>query len=197
MTTTEGIDRTLAFTALIEMWPKRLTDDEAMPLRGELQQAMTAANPKDRWAFARQWIAGRLVAQADEGVKGPRPMPWPADVNYELALAIARSGHPSRVLAITNVYRYGKFTEGPAGQVLVHLMGNLIAVFSREGVRFSTCGWNTASTIEAFNALVSGGYFYRDKGEIIFSAYETTGTRRTGTKFVERGSYPYKQGARI
>jgi len=130
-------------------------------------------------------------------------MPWPADVNYELALAIARSGHPSRVLAITNVYRFGRFTEVPAdgkytrGYVSVRLFGHEIARFYREGVQLTTAGYPTASTIEAFNSLVSGGYFYRDKGEIIFSAYETTGTRRTGTPFREGQTFAYKQGARI
>lgn len=49
------LDRTLAFTAMIE-WRPKLTSDEARPLIKALQEAMTKASPKDRWAFAREWI---------------------------------------------------------------------------------------------------------------------------------------------
>lgn len=49
------MDRTLAFTAILEMRPG-LTDDEARPIITGLAAAMTAANPPDRWAFARAWL---------------------------------------------------------------------------------------------------------------------------------------------
>lgn len=55
------IDRTLAFTALLDMSPefRKMTTDEAEPVTAALAAAMTEASPKDRWEFARRWIAHR------------------------------------------------------------------------------------------------------------------------------------------
>lgn len=50
-----NIDRTLAFTAVIEMRPG-LPADEAEVLTTGLAEAMHAANPADRWAFAKSWL---------------------------------------------------------------------------------------------------------------------------------------------
>jgi hypothetical protein len=46
------LDPSLAFTALLKMWPDAPEGESAA-----LAKAMTAANPKDRWAFARAWVA--------------------------------------------------------------------------------------------------------------------------------------------
>jgi hypothetical protein len=51
------LDPSLAFTALLEMWPAAPAGTSA-----KLAAAMTAANPKDRWAFARDWIATAKAA---------------------------------------------------------------------------------------------------------------------------------------
>jgi hypothetical protein len=50
-----NIDRTLAFTAVLE-WRPGITDLAARPLIDGLAAAMTAANPRDRWQFAGWWL---------------------------------------------------------------------------------------------------------------------------------------------
>jgi hypothetical protein len=49
------LDPSLAFTAMLEMRPG-MPEAEARPIRAELAAAMSAANPPDRWAFAREWL---------------------------------------------------------------------------------------------------------------------------------------------
>jgi hypothetical protein len=61
----------------------------------------------------------KLTGQDSRGA--PYTVP-PAGVTYADALAIARSAHPSRVLANTGGYRYGHFTEQPGGSVTVTMM---------------------------------------------------------------------------
>jgi hypothetical protein len=194
------LDRTLAFTALLELHPTfgQERPEDHQGIISDLAQAMTGANPKDRWEFAREWIADRVAADAvaeSDKQGAPYVVPFRSRIDYRLALAIARSKHPSRVLANTAVYRYGKFLEGPGGQVTVTMMGNLIAVFTPEGVRLSGCGYATPSTSEALSNLVTGGYFYHDKGELTFSRYESTGCGgcgcRTGTPAADGALYPY------
>lgn len=205
-----NLDPSIAYTALLELWPEHMDRPET----SELADAMTAADPPDRWAFARRWIAGRLVSDTDRR-GAPYVLPWPADMNYDIALAIAGSRHPSRVLAITNVYRYGRFTRsrwcavcasaesghGSPGHrftpsVEVRLFGNKIAEFQANGVQLSAAGHATASTTEALSALVTGGYFYTDKGAVMFSDYATTGSRRAGTPLRDFQFFPYRQKAR-
>jgi hypothetical protein len=140
--------------------------------------------------------AGRLAEADSRGA--PYVVPMGMDIDYELALAIARSKHPSRVLANTNGYRFGRFTECPPdgrhdGAVNVHMMGSHIAEFTPDGVRLWTCGWPTVSTSEALSDLVTGGYFYTDGGVVKFSRYETTGTSRKGEPITEGALYPYKR----
>ena len=50
------LDPSLAFTALLELWPGAPEGTSA-----ELARAMTAANPADRFEFARQWVAQRTA----------------------------------------------------------------------------------------------------------------------------------------
>lgn len=185
------LDRTLAFTALLDMDPgfRRMTVDESQPVIRELAVAMTEANPKDRWAFAKAHIGDRLAAEAlaAEDQAGPRGpgylLPQRSRLDYRMALAIARSAHPSRVLANTGGYRYGRFEErgwavddGTAQPpvVTVTMMGNRIAVFRPEGAELSSCEYRTTSTSEALSNLVTGGYFYQHKGKLIFSRFDTT-----------------------
>lgn len=113
-----------------------------------------------------------LLAEQDK--KGPPyTLPWPSPqgMTYALAAEIAASAHPSRVLATTSVYRYGRFTEIPLVGIGVRLFGHRIALFTPDGLQLWTCGYSTASTIEAFNSLVTGGWFYRDKRVIYFERY--------------------------
>jgi hypothetical protein len=49
-----NLDPSLAFTAIIEMRPGLRGDQGELIAR--LAAAMTAANPPDRWAFARAWL---------------------------------------------------------------------------------------------------------------------------------------------
>jgi hypothetical protein len=141
--------------------------------------------------------AARLAEEDKRGAPYVVPS-WDAGgtqipVDYAMALAVARSAHPSRVLAVTNVYRYGRFAERGSGVVTVTLMGNVIAIFRPGAVQLFSCGYRTRTTAEALGNLVTGGYFYHDKGVLMFSAYETTGSHRTGTRAVDGTSYPYKR----
>ena len=151
-------------------------------------------------------LAGQAAeAELAELDKGGQPYMVPREgVTHQMAQAIARSKHPSRVLANTNGYRYGRFEELYNGTVIVTMMGSHIATFRRSGVQLSSCGYRTQSTTEALSNLVSGGYFYTDKGVIYFSAYESTGccpdcggTHRTGQPFRDGQAFSYRQGARI
>ena len=198
---TEAMDQTLAFTAVLELHPggRTMTDAEAQPIRQALREAMTAAQPKDRWAFAKAWLGDYLatVALAEHDEHGARyargyTLPYHSRIDFRMALAIARSAHPKRVLAHTGMLRYGEFREITPEYVTVWMMGNCIARFRPEGVQLSACGRTTATTSEALSNLVTGGYFYHDGGVLIFSAYESTGSHRTGTPAPDGAAYPYK-----
>lgn len=193
------LDRTLAFTALLELHPtfgQERPEDHQDIIR-DLARAMTDADPKDRWAFAKAWIGDKLAADAlaEHDAKGPQGpgyfLPYRTRIDFRMALAIARSKHPKRVLAHTAVYRYGEFRMITPDYVTVWLMGNCIARFRPEGVQLSGCGRTTATTSEALSNLVTGGYFYHDNFKLIWSAYETTGSHRTGTPAVDGALYPY------
>jgi hypothetical protein len=54
------LDPSLAYTAIIEMRPG-LGMVKVHDLTARLAAAMTAANPRDRWAFARQWLNAELA----------------------------------------------------------------------------------------------------------------------------------------
>jgi len=56
-----NLDPTLAYTAVLEAAPG-LDMREARPLIDQLAALMTAANPADRWAFARAWLAPKLAS---------------------------------------------------------------------------------------------------------------------------------------
>jgi len=182
---TEAMDQTLAFTAVLELHPggRTMTDAEAQPIRQALREAMTTAQPKDRWAFAKAWLADYLAttALAEHDAEGPRGPgyfpPFRSRMDYQMALAIARSAHPSRVLAHTGCYRYGRFTEvtiaGQTAYVCVVMMGTEIARFFPTEVQLFSGGHRSPSTSEALSNLVDGGYFYHDKGVLIFSRYGT------------------------
>ena len=182
------LDPSLAFTALLEMWPG-LTDEESAPLRRELCDAWDVDNPLDRWVHARAWIAARQLAEADKTAPPYLP-PVHYPLNLEMAQAIARSKHPSRVLANTNGYRYGKFTERPgSGWVDVHLLGSHIATFTPGGLVLWTCGWATPSTTEALSNLVTGGWFSTRNGKVYFRRY-ASGTEQLAA---EGANYPYSR----
>lgn len=72
------------------------------------------------------------------------------------AQRIARSAHPSRVLATKGVYRYGKFEERTDGSVTVTMMGSHIATYTTEGVHLWSRGHRTLSTSEALGTLALG-----------------------------------------
>jgi hypothetical protein len=191
-----NLDPSLAFTALLEMWPDwdKMTADESHALTGELATDMSKANPPDRFAFARGWIrarfAGQKLAEEDNRSGPPYVVPMGIDTDYDLALAIANSAHPSRVLANTNVYRYGRFTIPFKGVVDVHMFGQHIARFQPNAVEFWTCGYATPSTTEALSNLCSTGWFYTDKGQVKYRSYSAP-SQRPDTPFVEGSSFHY------
>jgi hypothetical protein len=112
--------------------------------------------------------------------------------DYARAVEIARSAHPSRMLANTNVYRYGLFEEYESGGVTVRMMGSHIATFLPEGVRLWSCGWITTTTAEALNNLVTGGWFYTRNGVIYFHRYSDD--RDTELPLEEGQLFPYATG---
>jgi hypothetical protein len=65
-----NLDPSLAFTALLSMWPGfgQMDGRDGDRLIGSLAAAMTAANPKDRWEFARAWIAERQPRPGTDGM---------------------------------------------------------------------------------------------------------------------------------
>jgi len=207
-----NLDPSLAHTAIIELYPS-MTEAEAAPLRRDLAQAMTEANPGDRWAFAKSWLAERRLAEQDKA-GAPYTVPGYGGVTYAEALAIARSAHPSRVLANTRVYRYGRFTATPwcavcgsaelapshtegkpnhtwTPAVDVTLMGNRIATFHARGVTLYSCGYTTTTTSEALSNLVTGGYFYHDASKLYWSCFATSGGVSHTAPATEGDFYPY------
>jgi hypothetical protein len=66
------LDPSLAFTAVIEMRPGL---GDASELVKELAEAMSAANPPDRWAFARSWLDEHeplvICGDCGDGLSGP------------------------------------------------------------------------------------------------------------------------------
>lgn len=114
---------------------------------------------------------------------------------YEYALEIARSAHPSRVLANTNGYRYGRFTEQSCSWVTVTMMGSHIATFRPDGVMLWSRDWVTVTTTEALSNLVTGGWFHTS-GHVIY--YESYGDRKPPEyapvrhKFTDGTLFPYR-----
>ena len=197
------MDPSLAFTAVLEIHPggRTMTSEESQPWKDGLLAAWKAEKPRDKWEHARRWIAGKLAADAlaEHDEHGARysngyTLPYHSRMDFRMALAIARSKHPKRVLAHTGVLRYGEFTESPwcavcgsaelspshvgrershdwEPSVRVTMMGNCIATFHATGVTLWSCGRATVSTSEALSNLVTGGYFYHRDGKLFFSSY--------------------------
>jgi len=197
------MDPSLAFTAVLEIHPggRTMTSEESQPWKDGLLAAWKAEKPRDKWEHARRWIAGKLAADAlaEHDEHGARysngyTLPYHSRMDFRMALAIARSKHPKRVLAHTGVLRYGEFTESPwcavcgsaelspshvgrershdwEPSVRVTMMGNCIATFHATGVTLWGCGRPTASTSEALSNLVTGGYFYHRDRVLWFSSY--------------------------
>jgi hypothetical protein len=189
------LDPSLAFTALLEMWPgwDETTADESHALMNELAADMTKTNPPDRFAFARGWIRARYAGQklaAEDAHGAPYVVPMGIDTDYDLALAIARSAHPSRVLANTNVYRYGRFTVPFEGVVDVHMFGQHIARFQPNAVEFWTRGYATPSTTEALSNLCSTGWFYTEGGQVYYRSYSAP-RLHDKLPFIEGASFHY------
>jgi hypothetical protein len=132
--------------------------------------------------------AESLAGQDSRGA--PYTVP-PAGVTYADALAIARSAHPSRVLANTRCYRYGRFTENADRTVDVHMMGSHIARFGPGSVRLWWRSHVTTSSTEALSNLVTGGYFFADGGEIHFRDYLASEAPRPAT---DGGHYSDRAG---
>lgn len=138
-----------------------------------------------------------LAAEDSHGAPYQVPRHW-YGVSYEMALAVARSAHPSRVLANTNGYRYGKFTEyweGPDRVVRVHMMDSHIATFRPDGVELSSCGYVTISTTEALSELVTGGWFYTTGGQLMFEPYDRPAGTRDPQPFTDGRVFTYGSNA--
>lgn len=75
-----GLDPSLAFTALLEMWPDYALDtpDGGSSIVAALAGDMSAANPPDRFAFAKAWIVARR-AVADAVIVGEDAAPGDPD----------------------------------------------------------------------------------------------------------------------
>jgi hypothetical protein len=61
-----NLDPSLAFTALLEMWPGfgQMSLLDTHPLTAALAKAMGESDPPDRWKFARRWIDAAALADA-------------------------------------------------------------------------------------------------------------------------------------
>jgi hypothetical protein len=61
-----NLDPSLAFTALLEMWPgfTQMSMLDTHPLTAGLAKAMSESDPPDRWKFARRWIDAHVKADA-------------------------------------------------------------------------------------------------------------------------------------
>jgi hypothetical protein len=116
-------------------------------------------------------------------------------LTYAMALTVARSAHPSRVLANTNVYRYGRFTECPPdgthdGMVTVTMFGQHIATFTPDHVQLWSRGYVTVSTTEALGNLCDAAWFYTMAGTIYVRDY---GLHDGADKlFTEGMTFPYR-----
>jgi hypothetical protein len=117
------------------------------------------------------------------------PYTVPRDIDYGMAIEIALSRHPSRVVANTNVYRYARFTFPGTGAVDVHMFGQHIARFRPDGVQLWARGYNTVSTTEALSNLCNTAWFYSDKRDIYVAQYAEPTARRA---FTEGETFPYR-----
>lgn len=129
--------------------------------------------------------AARLAAEDAHGA--PYRAAW--HMTYPDAVAIARSRHPSRVLANTLGYRYGQFAEQSGGHVTVTMMGSHIATFRPEGVQLWTRGWPTPTTTEALSALAAGVWFETRDGVVHVREYASP---HPALPFAEGTIYPYE-----
>jgi hypothetical protein len=110
-------------------------------------------------------------------------------IDYGMAVEIALSAHPSRVLANTNFYRYGKFTFPGTGAVDVHMFGQHIARFTPAGVQLWSRGYVTVSTTEALGNLCDSAWFYARDRKIYSRAYAPPTLE---TEFTEGQIFPYR-----
>ena len=110
-------------------------------------------------------------------------------IDYGMAVAIAQSKHPSRVLANTNVYRYGKFILAANGTVHVYMFGQHIARFAADGVQLWSRGYVTVSTTEALGSLCDSAWFYTEKRVIYTASYAAP---RERIPFTEGETFPYR-----
>jgi hypothetical protein len=55
-TVATGLDSSLAFTALLEMWPQPLYEPQASELRSRLVEDWRGSGHLDFWAYAREWV---------------------------------------------------------------------------------------------------------------------------------------------
>lgn len=118
-----NLDQSLAFTALIEMWPGYAegTDDGGSSLVATLAASMTVANPPDRWAFARQWIEtrrGLSDALAADGIPDPTRRPPAEPGAWEsIAESLATMG-VDVCRAADDLHRIADATAAPGAPLL-------------------------------------------------------------------------------
>jgi hypothetical protein len=115
--------------------------------------------------------------------------------NYGMAVEIALSKHPSRVLANTNGYRYGRFTFPGTGAVDVTMMGQHIASFTPDHVQLWSRGYVTVSTTEALGNLCDSAWFYARDHKIYCQIYAPGhGIQRDHREipFTEGETFPYR-----
>lgn len=115
-------------------------------------------------------------------------------IDYRMAVEIAASKHPSRVLANTNFYRYGRFTmvyDSDSIRVVdVHMFGKHIARFTPEGVQLWSRGYVTVSTTEALGNLCDSAWFYAVNHKIVVRDYGMP--HDEARLFTEGQTFPYR-----
>lgn len=134
-------------------------------------------------------MSAQDVLAAHDQSGPPYVVPHGASLDYGMAVEIALSKHPSRVLANTNGYRYGRFTFPGTGAVDVTMMGSHIARFTPAGVQLWSRGYVTVSTTEALSNLVTGAWFYAQNFRIYVARYSAPRERE---QFTEGTVFPYQ-----
>lgn len=109
-------------------------------------------------------------------------------MKYAEAAELADSGRPIIVSYSGGRSRYMRFVrDGDA--IAGCLFGHPIAVFTPDHVRLDTCGYDTATTTEAMDALVGG--VYHDKFVLYHKGRAFEDGRRITISYDDVASLPF------
>lgn len=107
-------------------------------------------------------------------------------INYEQAVAQADSGKGMHASTAGGRTRKAVFTLQDDGTVTVRLFQTIIAEYRPDGVTLRTGGYNTATTVDALNALT---------GPITFGTYKNVLYLHPYASAAER--VPFTEGMRL